>query len=386
LEYEEGRYTAAHAGITSITIIPSGFNWDKAKDIEVEVLEQTKNKAPTIVTTVPSRSAVPPTPDSDLSQPRKHQQPVAASCVASLLTQKGKPTPETPLPPASTWTDEHQAERYQLTEEHARLLSLGYALESREFTQDGAVYRALVYTHMDWELHPSHLLISKSQGGQTTIIYRLQEERKISLVNYAPEGEQQLDWGDMNADGLMELPYTVYQGGNCWTCLQRQVLQIGADHHVVNLTELVPPEDSLGEEFALESLIDVDNDGVLEWQVIDARFELAFHLCHACSPHAVRLYAWDGKTYRNASAQFPDYYQQQIEDLTVRVEKVVQSDEPWTGYEVGPMVSLLLAYENAGRFEEGWQIFERISDPSQYTGRASEEQLQSLREARGFFG
>jgi hypothetical protein len=189
----------------------------------------------------------------------------------------------------------------------------------------------------------------------------------------------------MNADGLMELPYRVDQGGNCWTCSQMQVLQLHTDDSLVNLTELVPVEDELGESFVLGTVMDVDYDGVQEWLVFDARFEFAFNLCHACSPTAHRVYAWDGETYRNASAQFSDYYQEQIDNLTAQVEAMAQSDEPWAGYEVGPMVSLLLAYENAGRGEEGLAIFEQYSDPAQYEGRVTEEQLQSLKDAREFF-
>ena len=269
--------------------------------------------------------------------------------------------------------------------EEANDLLSGYTSEIREVVHGEAAYRATVYTHRDWHLHPSYLLISKSQGGRTTLIYNLREERQVSLFAYTPQGEQRLDWVDMNGDGLMELPYRVYQGGNCWTCLQMQVLQVRADDSVINLTESAPSEDRLGDKFALGSLTDVDNDGLLEWVVGDARFEFAFDLCHACSPSAVRLYAWDGETYRNASAQFPGYYQERIDELTAQVEQMAQSDEPWTGYELGPMISLLLAYENAGQREEGLALFEQYSDPELYAERASEEQLQSLREARDFF-
>lgn len=133
------------------------------------------------------------------------------------------------------------------------------------------------------------------------------------------------------------------------------------------------------------NLTDADNDGVQEWLVLDAHFEFAFNLCHACSPAGFRLYAWDRETYRNAPAQFPDYYQEQIDDLTAQVEGTAQSDEPWTGSELDPMISLLLACENAGRSDEGLAVFEQYSDPVLYTERASQEQLQSLQEARKFF-
>jgi hypothetical protein len=133
------------------------------------------------------------------------------------------------------------------------------------------------------------------------------------------------------------------------------------------------------------NLTDADSDGVQERLVPDARFEFAFNLRHACSPAGFRLYACDGETYRNAPAQFSDYFQEQNDDLTAQVEGTAQSDEMWTGNEFGPMISLLLACENAGRSEKGLAVFEQYSDPALYTEGASQEQLQSLQEARGFF-
>jgi hypothetical protein len=290
-----------------------------------------------------------------------------------------------PDEPLFTQIDVKDLQDKSLTEFELDLLASGYTAETRKLSQDGATYRASIYTHMEWYTNPNYLLIAKTQGEQTTIIYELQEEGRMMFVAYTPQESVDLDWVDMNADGLMELPYQVGQGGNCWTCTQMQVLQLRPDDSVVNLTKSVPAEDKFGEFFALSAVMDVDNDGVQERLVVDARFELAFNLCHACSPGGFRVYAWDGETYRNASAQFPDYYQEQIDDLTTQIEAMMQSGEPWSGYEVGPMVSLLLAYENAGRSEEGLAVFERYSDPTLYTERATEEQLQSLQEARRFF-
>jgi hypothetical protein len=277
------------------------------------------------------------------------------------------------------------AQAATLTDQEQEWLSAGYAVETRTFTLDDTIYRASFYVHIEWYANPNYLLIARTEGEQTRVIYELQEERRFFLTTYSPDGQQTLDWADINGDGLMELPFILDQGGNCWTCTQMQVLQLRADDSVINLTESVPPEDKLGKSFVVLDLTDVKDDSLLEWLVLDARWEFAFDLCHACSPVGFRLYAWDGTTYRNASAQFPDYYQEQIDSLTAQVEETAQSDEPWTGFEVGPIVSLLLAYENAGRGEEGLALFEQNSDPALYAERASEEQLQSLQEARELF-
>ena len=272
-----------------------------------------------------------------------------------------------------------------LTEAEKEWLASGYSVQTRRFTQDDVTYRASVYNHRDWYANPNYLLIAKVQGGQTTVVYQTQEECRFLLDSYGPQGPRTLGWLDMNADGLMEFPYRLDQGGNCWACAQMQVIQLRADDSVANLTDAVPEEDRLGESFVLGTVMDVDGDGVQEWLVYDVRFEFAFGLCHACSPIAHRVYAWDGETYRNASAQYADYYQGQIDDLTAQVEAMRQSDEPWNGFELGPMVSLLLTYQNAGRGEEGLALFDEHSDPAQYEGRLTEEQLQSLNEAREFF-
>lgn len=272
-----------------------------------------------------------------------------------------------------------------LTEFELELLAGDYDVEVRRFDQGEVSYRASFYTHTDWFANPNYLLIAKTEGQQTEIVYQLQEARRFLLYTYSSEGQTTLDWVDMNADGLMELPFIVDQGGNCWTCSQMQVLQLRADDSVVSLTDSVPSEDELGESFVALGLNDADGDGVQEWLVLDARFEFAFDLCHACSPAGFRLYAWDGEVYHNASAQFPEFYAQRIADLSAQVEEMRQSDEPWTGTELGNMVSLLLAYENAGRGEEGLALFDEYSEPTQYEGRLSEEQLTSLQEARDFF-
>lgn len=272
-----------------------------------------------------------------------------------------------------------------LTETELEWLATGYAVETRRFTRDSVTYRASVFNHRDWFANPNYLIVARVEDGQSTVVYQMEETRRFLLSSYGPEGPRTLGWLDMNADGLMEFPYIVDQGGNCWACAQMQVLQLQADESVVNLTDTVPEEDRLGEFLVLGTTMDVDGDGVQEWLVYDVSFEFAFGLCHACSPIAHRVYAWDGAVYRNASARFTDYYQSQIDDLTAEVEAMRQSQEPWSGYELGPMVSLLLTYQNAGRGEEGLALFEEYSDPAQYSDRLTEEQLQSLNEARDFF-
>lgn len=184
----------------------------------------------------------------------------------------------------------------------------------------------------------------------------------------------------MNGDGRPELAILSYNGGNCWLCAQLQVIQLQPNDNVVNLAESALAEMN---GFAVEGLVDLNGDGIVEWRVLDARYENVFGGCHACSPAALRLYAWDGESYRNASAQFPEFYQPEIDQLTAQLEELVQIGV-WNKYMLSPLVSLLLNYENAGRLEEGWALFSSYTDPERYS-QISEADAAELIEIREQF-
>jgi hypothetical protein len=168
------------------------------------------------------------------------------------------------------------------------------------------------------------------------------------------------------------------------------VLQLRPDDSVVDLTRVVPPEDSLGagwNGFGVWSLKDLNGDGLWEWQVLDARWEFRFNLDHASSPAARRIYAWDGQVYRNASAQFSEYYRHWLEAVTADMRAVAEGDEVVGYYHLSGLISLLLNYENAGRGQEGWVIFKQYTDSALYASRQLEDDslIYSLLEARGLF-
>ena len=270
----------------------------------------------------------------------------------------------------------------------AELLAQGYITQTQEFRQNALTYRAIVYqpaNFMESTAATNYLVIYKLQDDQAALLYELREEQRLEIFDDEGQPAPLPGWLDMNGDGLMELPYRTINGGNCWGCSQLRVLQHRADDSFAYLTESTPPQDRLGGNFVLQGLIDVNNDGVLEWQVLDARWEFAFGLCHACSPAAFRLYAWDGSSYRHASAQFPAYYQPILAEGLAEVERLAESEATWSGSELGQLISLLLNYENAGRGQEGWTIFEQYSDPALYEGQAGQAELQALIEAREYF-
>lgn len=269
-----------------------------------------------------------------------------------------------------------------------KLIGSGYSAERREYSVGEIAYVAIIYTHTDWYANPNYLLVVNLGAEEPEILYTVIDEfRRMSFTTYTPQGEQSLEWGDMNGDSLLDIAYRVDQGGNCWACSQLKVIQLQADGTVINLTEdTLPAEDELGDGFVLGQLADVDGDGTTEWLVGDVRWEFAFDLCHACSPHGTRIYAWDGETYRNASDQFPDFYQAEIDRLKTEVDAIVSGTEAWSGFELGPMVSLLLNYQNSGRADEGLAIFDQLTQVEQYGNRLTDEQKSSVAEARAAFG
>jgi ligand-binding sensor domain-containing protein len=270
----------------------------------------------------------------------------------------------------------------------AELLAQGYIIQTQAYRQGETIYRASIYQpagYLDSTSAPNYLLVYKVEGSQSKLLYELWEEVRFEFYGGESQDAPVAGWLDMNGDGLLELTYRTANGGTCWGCAQLHVLQLRAGDQIIDLTQAVPPEDRLGSSFILRSLLDVDEDGTLEWEVFDTRWEFAFGLCHACSPVAERIYAWDGVAYRNASAQFPEYYGPRLDQALADVEQMARSDVPWTDLELGRMISLILGYENAGRGQEGWAIFERYADPDLYSGRAEERLIRALLEARELF-
>lgn len=273
----------------------------------------------------------------------------------------------------------------------AELLVQGYITETQAIDWAGAGYEAVIYRPADFlaSTHlPNHLVIYKSQAEETVILGLLEEPQRFEFAPLANQ-ETPAGWLDINGDGRLELPYLVENGGNCYICAQIRVLQLRPDDSVVDLTRAVPPEDTLGAGhygFGVRSLVDVNGDGLWEWVVLDARWEFRFDLPHVASPGSLRVYTWDGQVYRNASAQFPEYYRRRLEEGTADIRAMAESDEPVSEYLASSLISLLLDYENAGRGQEGWAIFKQYADPALYAGRVEGDgRLYSLLEARELF-
>lgn len=251
----------------------------------------------------------------------------------------------------------------------AQLLAKGYSESASEaITIDSATYEAVLYKKP--EFYSDYLLVYKEEAGQKSLLYEwAMEFEELDFAAYPITRPEISGWHDMNGDGWPELVVLSDSGGHCWTCGKFQIFSLQNNDNVINLTEsALAVAETYG--FSVENVLDLNGDGIMEWVVLDARYEFAFTLCHQCSPAATRIYAWDGESYHNASAQFPEYYQSHIDRLTAQLEELTK-DGTWDKDKqlgpLGPLISLLLNYENAGRLEEGWAIFSSYANPERYS-------------------
>jgi hypothetical protein len=264
-----------------------------------------------------------------------------------------------------------------------QLIDDGYWLEdSQNIVLDNVTYRASLYRHSDRYSFSDRLLVHREEGQQAIVFYDLHNDlSKITTgISSSGFGEQiginfdhpSKGWYDMNGDGLLELTVFISNGGiKCALCNQLQVIQLCPDEGITNLTLSVPPEDTL-DSFAVVQIVDLNDDGIMEWEVVDDRYGW---LDYNAPRRTYRIYAWDGETYRNASDQFSDRYQIQIDELTARLMEFgfvksltnIPSDELYVEeLYIGELITLLVAHDNIGQREEGWKIFETYANPDRY--------------------
>ncbi len=140
--------------------------------------------------------------------------PSAAPSPTPVIIPAPVETPQAPPQPAGQ----------SLAEIEAGLLLPGYIRQTQVFTRNQAVYHTRIYQPADFmesSYNTNHLLIYKIQAGQFTPLYHLERDYRIEFLNDYAGHNRSSDWFDMNGDGLLELPYSIFNGGNCWGCTQR---------------------------------------------------------------------------------------------------------------------------------------------------------------------
>lgn len=265
----------------------------------------------------------------------------------------------------------------------ARLFAKGYELgQSKTITLNNIIYRATIYKHPSQ--NKDRLLIYKKEETDEIVIYDFSKDLELIRVDGVDDffsrvtihfdsyKDTPTGWYDLNGDSFPELSLFISNYHiKCIPCVQIQVLQLHPQQGIKNLTLSVSVEDKL-DFFSVQNITDINNDGVMEWLVHDNRYAWLDYN----AGYGTRIYAWDGNTYRNASTQFPNYYQSKIDQLTFRLEEFgfVKSIEDISSEDslykkelyIGELIELLLAYDNIGRREEGWLIFETYVNPERY--------------------
>jgi hypothetical protein len=136
------------------------------------------------------------------------------------------------------------------------------------------------------------LSIYQYAANRVSKVYTGAEDGRIAFV-------RDLAFKDINGDKQPDLVYSVANGGNCWACGASKAL-LGTGQNA--FSQAVFKKAALAAAIPSKP-IDANNDGVYEWLMLDASWELR-EFCHACSPASWLVYAWDGNQYADASPKY----------------------------------------------------------------------------------
>lgn len=169
--------------------------------------------------------------------------------------------------------------------------------------------------------------------------------------------QEKLNWKDVNKDGIPELVLKVYSGGNGWSSVKYEILQIDKDGSALDLAGYI----NIDFVSTVRELEDLNGDDIPELLVLDARWEFFWSLCHTCSPQVERVYAWDQKEYVDRSIDYKDRYLSDIETEKDATKELYGKNEMIEGA-FGQAVQMLLDYEIIGERDKGWKDFLELTD------------------------
>jgi hypothetical protein len=213
--------------------------------------------------------------------------------------------------------------------------------------KDGYTIKDAIFESLDNQNQQVITIIhSEAKDGKLDDIYRT-SEWVLDLGNNL-NGDS-ITVADINRDSLKEFVVTGSPGGNCWTCMYLRIFQ-SKNHQVI---EFLP---DLPETQVIFGIQDLNDDGFKELLVLDAQWEFYMDLCHACSPSVSMIYKWDKDKYKEASREFPPYYEEKIQELEDEI-KEMSADERGTDYYMGRVISIFLNYYEKGEKEKGWEVF-----------------------------
>jgi hypothetical protein len=154
---------------------------------------------------------------------------------------------------------------------------------------------------------------------------------------------------DINKDGLKEFVVSRSQGGNCWICASLLVFQV-KDHKARQFLSNLPWAQAIYE------IRDLNGDGIKELIVIDSEWEDKSGLCHTCSPKIDIIYTWKKDDYKEASIEFPFYYDNKIKELETEIQKRIR-ERDFLDHYIGSSMAVFFDYLQKGQKEKGWEVF-----------------------------
>jgi hypothetical protein len=158
-----------------------------------------------------------------------------------------------------------------------------------------------------WSPDRTYVAVATSKADApwvaTLSIYQYAANRVSKVYTGAEDGRiafaRELAFHDINGDGQPDLVYSVANGGNCWACGASKAL-LGTVQNT--FSQAVFKKAAMAAAIASKA-IDANNDGIYEWLMLDASWELR-EFCHPCSPGSWLVYAWDGSQYADASPRY----------------------------------------------------------------------------------
>ena len=256
-------------------------------------------------------------------------------------------------------------------------------LTADEINVGDQVPRLLIYRYGTSQ--PPQLLFEDEGSDQT-----------IQFAGLGYSWEEPLGWGDINGDGLLELPIWAANGGYCFACTRLYILQLPNEQTAAaatgatrssppmrEFTGAVPALNLITQPFIPRWLTDFNGDGDPEVAVLDGRFEHAFGLSPASSPGLMRIYDWDGTKYSDVSRGYPGYLKDQADRAKSEVETTFGQALP-SQDTLGQVLTVLTAYELAGQRDEGWTFFWQLSDPVNWNGEAAPGLLEWIARIRDY--
>jgi len=175
---------------------------------------------------------------------------------------------------------------------------------------------------------------------------------------------------DINQDNLKEFIVRGGTGGNCWTCEYLRVFQV-SKHKVFELLSNLP------ETQVIYRVIDLDMDGIKELVVLDAEWEFYMELCHACSPSVDVIYDWKKDRYKEASIEFPFYYEEKIQEIERQITEMGVM-ERGSDYFIGKAISIFLNYIKKGEKERGWEVFKKYMTEEDFKDKSFKNMARDI--------